>query len=357
MLIHKLRNYIEPLLILTLSVLIFGTIYNIYLLQGTARVVNYTGLVRGATQRTVKLEIAGMPNDKLIETLDGILDGLQQGGGQYNLVLLDNARYQEDLGELVTYWQDLKQEIVRSRGEGYAHTELLPMSESYFLLADRVVSDAEVYSQMIADRLKLLEYCMVANVVLLLAVLIVYHVRSRQMQQRYTKLSATAYIDIQTGLANKSSCEKKLQTKHVLDKDVGFLMFDMNNLKKVNDSLGHGAGDSMILNFARMLRLAVPENQFVGRFGGDEFMVILNHAVISDLDKVIDKLNEEIAAFNHESSDIKISYAVGKAHSSCYNEDVTMKVLFEKADYNMYQNKLCVKKLENSTKDQSGRKR
>ncbi len=47
MLVSKLRNYLEPLLILTLSILIFATIYNIYLLQGTARVVNYTGLVRG----------------------------------------------------------------------------------------------------------------------------------------------------------------------------------------------------------------------------------------------------------------------------------------------------------------------
>lgn len=45
MLASKLRNYLEPLLILTLSILIFATIYNIYLLQGTARVVNYTGLV------------------------------------------------------------------------------------------------------------------------------------------------------------------------------------------------------------------------------------------------------------------------------------------------------------------------
>ena len=357
MFIHRLKHYIEPLLILTLSALIFGTIYNIYLLQGTARVVNYTGLVRGATQRAVKLEIAGMPNDRLIEKLDGILDGLQQGGGQYNLVQLENAKYQDDLADLAAYWQELKQEIAQSREGNYSHTELLPMSETYFLLADQLVSDAEVYSQMIADRLKLLEYCMVANVVLLLAILIAYHVRSRQMQQRYTRLSATAYIDIQTGLANKSSCEKKLQMKRVLDKNVGFLMFDMNNLKKVNDSLGHGAGDSMILNFARMLRLSVPEDQFVGRFGGDEFMVILNHAEVSDLDKVLDNLNEKITAFNHESSDIKISYAVGKAHSSCYNEDVTMKVLFEKADYNMYQNKMKVKQLANSTQNESGREK
>lgn len=238
MLIKKLRNYLEPLLILTLSILIFSTIYNIYLLQGTARVVNYTGLVRGATQRVVKLEIVGSPNDRLIENLDDILAGLQNGGGKYELVQLDDVKYRNDLTELANYWQELKQEIAKSREGHYTNTQLLPMSENYFILADQVVSDAEVYSQKIADRLQLLEFCMIVNVVILLIILAIYHLQSRSMQRKYKKLSATAYVDVQTGLANKSSCEKKLRDQQWLDKHVGFLMFDMNNLKQVNDSLG-----------------------------------------------------------------------------------------------------------------------
>ena len=67
-------------------------------------------------------------------------------------------------------------------------------------------------------------------------------------------------------------------------------MFDMNNLKQINDSLGHAAGDSAIQNFARMLRLSVPEHYFVGRFGGDEFLVILHHADASLLDTIIASL-------------------------------------------------------------------
>lgn len=343
MLIKKLRNYLEPLLILTLSILIFSTIYNIYLLQGTARVVNYTGLVRGATQRVVKLEIVGSPNDRLIEKLDDILAGLQNGGGKYELVQLDDVKYRNDLTELANYWQELKQEIAKSREGHYANTQLLPMSENYFILADQVVSDAEVYSQKIADRLQLLEFCMIVNVAILLIILVIYHLQSRSMQRKYKKLSATAYVDVQTGLANKSSCEKKLQDQQWLDKHVGFLMFDMNNLKQVNDSLGHAAGDSMISNFARMLRLSVPDNQFIGRFGGDEFIVILSDSEVSDMNKIIATLNENIRAFNQGSNSIQISYAVGKAHTSCYVGNVTMKVLFERADYDMYQNKLADK--------------
>lgn len=87
---EMLKKYFEPILIVTLSILIFLTIYNLSLLQGTARVINYAGIVRGATQREVKLEIAGMPSEKLINELDGIMDGLQHGGSQYQLVKLDD---------------------------------------------------------------------------------------------------------------------------------------------------------------------------------------------------------------------------------------------------------------------------
>lgn len=189
---------------------------------------------------------------------------------------MDDVKYRDDLTELTICWQELKQEIAKSREGHYANTPLLPMSENYFILADQLVSDTEVYSQKIADRLQLLEFCMIVNVVILLIILVIYQLQSRSLQRKYKKLSVTAYVDVQTGLANKSSCEKKLQDEQWLDKHVGFLMFDMNNLKKVNDSLGHAAGDSMISNFARMLRLSVPDNQFIGRFDGDEFIVILS---------------------------------------------------------------------------------
>lgn len=341
--VEKLKKYLEPVLIVTLSALVFFTIYTLSLLQGTARVVNYAGIVRGATQRGVKLEIAAMPNDSLIKELDGILDELQHGGSQYHLIKLEDKQYQEDLQTLSVYWLTLKEEIQISRQTGYRNTNLLDMSETYFHLADRVVSDAEIYSQHLANRLEWLEIGMVINISALLMVLLVYHFQSIRLRKKYTTLSTTAYVDIQTGLDNKSSCEKKLRNAQFLDKQVGILMFDMNNLKQINDSLGHASGDSVIQNFARMLRLSVPEHQFVGRFGGDEFLVILHHADASLLDTIIASLHEKVNQFNQKSSDTKISYAVGKAHTSWYAEKVTMKVLFEKADHNMYQHKMAMK--------------
>lgn len=340
---EKLKKYLGPLFIVTLSVLVLFTIYTIFLLQGTARVVNYADIIRGATQREIKLEIAAIPNDTLIKELDGIIDELQHGGSQYHLIKLEDKVYQEDLPNLSSYWLALKKEIQISRQTGYKNTNLLDMSETYFHLADHVVRDAEIYSQHLVNRLEWLEICMVINIAALLLILLLYHFQSIRLRKQYHTLSTTAYVDIQTGLDNKSSCEKQLRNAQFLDKHVGILMFDMNNLKEINDSLGHAAGDGVIQNFARMLRLSVPEHHFVGRFGGDEFLVILYHTDAIVLDTIISSLHEKVKEFNQKSSDTKISYAVGKAHSSWYAEQVTLKVLFEKADHNMYQNKTAMK--------------
>ena len=74
---------IQSCLILLLIVLIIFIMVNISRLQGTARVINYAGLVRGATQREVKLEITGNPDDELIKYLDDVLNDLKYQNGQY----------------------------------------------------------------------------------------------------------------------------------------------------------------------------------------------------------------------------------------------------------------------------------
>ena len=57
-------------------------------IQGTARVVNYAGLVRGGTQRWIKMEITGNPRDKMMEAVESYIDGLQNGSEDLGLVRL-----------------------------------------------------------------------------------------------------------------------------------------------------------------------------------------------------------------------------------------------------------------------------
>ena len=88
------------------------------------------------------------------------------------------------------------------------------------------------------------------------------------------QLEKKAYLDVHTGLANKSCCEKFLNDDQFISEATAVIVYDLNNLKTVNDTLGHVVGDQFILNFSRLLRDSVPTHDFVGRYGGDEFIII-----------------------------------------------------------------------------------
>ena len=148
---------IQSCLIVILIALVGMMMFEIEHLQGTARVINYAGLGRGATQREMKLEVSGRQNDELIQYLDDILSGLKYEDGNYDLISLDDKEYQKKLDEQIHYWEDLKEEIQKVRDVGYRMTNIVDMSEKYFHLADETVSAAENYSEKIAKEIRVLE--------------------------------------------------------------------------------------------------------------------------------------------------------------------------------------------------------
>ena len=339
----KLQSFftaVQSILIVILIALVSTMMVQINQIQGTARVINYAGLVRGATQRLVKLEITGSPHDKLVQYLDDILNGLKYGEGQYELVRIPDADYQSRLDDQLAYWDKLKQEIQQVRAGGYQSSNVLGMSETYFDLADQTVTAAENYSEMLAQRIRFIEYVSVVDMVLLLLLILRHYVAARNIAKANKVLKQKAYLDVQTGLPNKSRCEELLQDSSFIspEEPTGCLVFDLNNLKNVNDSLGHSAGDVLISNFARILRNTIPSMDFVGRCGGDEFMVVIYHTDEAQILSHLNALKEEIERFNQYGKHTPISYAFGWAISTEYKE-CTLRTLFDKADHYMYLNK------------------
>ena len=111
-------------------------------MQGNARVINYTGIVRGATQRLVKQEMNGYSNDELIGYLDGIILELSTGEGENGLIALPDAEYQRLIQDMGQAWEEIKNEIVQVRQSEYKQ-RLFELSETYFDMANMAVSAAE----------------------------------------------------------------------------------------------------------------------------------------------------------------------------------------------------------------------
>jgi len=340
---------IQSCLILILIVLIIFIMVNISRLQGTARVINYAGLVRGATQREVKLEITENQNDELIKYLDDILNDLKYQNGQYNLVDLQDKEYHDKLQILSDYWEELKKEIKAVREVGYQNTDIVNMSEIYFKMADETVSAAESYSERIAVKIRTLELLSVLDMLCLVILIVIQTLAAMKMSVLNKLLEQRAYTDAHTGLPNKDACEVLLNNKETVAEHThtACMMFDLNNLKIINDTKGHSKGDQLILNFARLLRNVIPQKDFVGRYGGDEFMAVIYNTSKTEIEDILKQLSREKDRLNSSGNNMPIDYACGWAISDADSE-CTIQMLLDKADYYMYENKQAYKKSKKS---------
>jgi len=100
-----------------------------------------------------------------------------------------------------------------------------------------------------------------------------------ELRAREKLLKAQAYHDSLTGLANRlllgDRFEAAVERAKRTGKSVALLMIDLNDFKAVNDLYGHSAGDAVLIATARRLKGAVRASDTVARFGGDEFVVII----------------------------------------------------------------------------------
>lgn len=325
----KIMRILMTALTSLLIVLILIIILMVSRIQGTARVVNYAGLVRGKTQRIVKLEDARMPQDDMIADVKGYIKGLRFGSEELDLVSLDDKAFQAKMEELDAYFDTLKQEIDLVRQVGYENTNIIEKSEIFFNLCDVATGLAESYSQRIATRLKQFETLTVIDIVILVFMILYELLKALRYAKANRELKSKIYLDEATGLPNKNKCEEILTLE--AEQNMAICVFDLNNLRIINNQQGHERGDLYIRSFAKSLRKGVDENQFVGRCGGDEFIVFFKNVTKEDVKRNLENIKKECA----KCSEISLSYAAGFAYSNDFST-LTMRELFCQADKNMY---------------------
>ena len=114
-------------------------------------------------------------------------------------------------------------------------------------------------------------------------------------QEEYMSLTEKAYIDALTGLPNRKSADNVFRSLNSAVGSYCIVSLDLDNLKIINDTYGHEAGDSMLKTAADTLIESVGELGFRARMGGDEFVLVLKRvsstAVASLLEEIEEKLN------------------------------------------------------------------
>jgi len=162
--------------------------------------------------------------------------------------------------------------------------------------------------------------------------------------QKTEKLQKAAYRDGLTGLYNRAALDEKLRTEiTVYQKSksaFSLVLFDVNNFKWINDTFGHVAGDKVLKEIARTLRESFRKSDFIARYGGDEFAVVikgLDAETARDRVTLFEKnlkLRRFISHIKNKNLNIRVSSGVAMPH-----EKDTPNAIIHRADRIMYNDK------------------
>lgn len=161
-----------------------------------------------------------------------------------------------------------------------------------------------------------------------------------KIKKQHDILKKEATFDAMTGLLNKkhfiNKAEEEIEKSYRNRTPLTFILIDIDNFKEINDSLGHLAGDRVIVDFAKKLKKSVRKIDLIGRFGGDEFMVMLIHKRRQEAEAVVRRLKKAMAkAINFEGNKINITFSMGIIEAPGITK-VTIHELLKKADKALY---------------------
>jgi diguanylate cyclase (GGDEF)-like protein len=153
-----------------------------------------------------------------------------------------------------------------------------------------------------------------------------------------------AFTDSLTEIGNRRAVEEYFDNVDKKEIPYCVMEFDLNNLKKINDSQGHNEGDQYIRAFADVLKAAFNGKGFLGRSGGDEFVAVLtkDSLKISNVNAILDSIAENVAKQNQKHPGWEMSAAAGYYYSDEPGIN-NIRNAYRIADSRMYANKKNMK--------------
>ena len=161
-----------------------------------------------------------------------------------------------------------------------------------------------------------------------------------ELLEAYALLQQLVTVDPLTGLENRRSLvefgEVQLKLAQRYNFFFSIMMIDLDYFKKINAIYGHPLGDEILKNIAKILKDSLRNVDHLGRFGGDEFVIILPNTNLKNAVVTAEKVREAIANFKHniEEQIIQATVSIGIASYNPLDDDVNQ--ILERADQALY---------------------
>ncbi len=173
------------------------------------------------------------------------------------------------------------------------------------------------------------------------------HMRD-SISTRELEIRRLAFEDALTGLPNRAMITARLNTMSEVGQRIGqgfaVLLLNLDRFREVNETLGHEAGDQILITVGQRLRAVVKSTEYVSRFGGDEFALILGTSKIVDLERVVDRIHDALGQpLFAAGQEIDVSASIGV--TTFPEHGVEASTLLRRCDIAMYKSKRTRSKL------------
>ena len=162
---------------------------------------------------------------------------------------------------------------------------------------------------------------------------------SAERNRSEAALRHLAAHDPLTGVLNRRAFTERLSTQLRTGDDCVLIFCDLDGFKTINDNFGHPAGDRLLIEVAQRLLGCIRDGDFVGRFGGDEFLVLFRGAGEADVPRLCERIRDVVAIpFQGSTSGLTISVGAVASEAS-KREYSAAEELIRHADNAMYASK------------------
>lgn len=166
--------------------------------------------------------------------------------------------------------------------------------------------------------------------------------QSSAIEQRMLEQQKLALLDTLTQLPNRQAYEQQLQHEYErwvrYGRPLALAVCDVDHFKSINDNFGHLAGDKVLRIIAKTLRTRLRKTDFIARFGGEEFVILMPETELPEALQVLETIREAVATcpFHFRDQPVVITVSAGVA---AFVADAPPEKIFERADAALYQAK------------------
>ena len=171
------------------------------------------------------------------------------------------------------------------------------------------------------------------NIILINVLFYNINVYKRNNFAKARQLEALANTDQLTQIHNRKSCDNIIENKCAGNTMFSIIMFDIDNFKRINDTYGHVAGDAVLIDITDFTRSIIRKNDILARWGGEEFLIIMLDAALSEATELAKRIQEQLTVINHDHINQIITCSFGV---TTYVEGDTVKSIIKRADQLLY---------------------